>query len=57
MDFYSIETAPVLDRAVSCIPDFISGYSRDIMINRGEFVQCGIQTKGYGLKTSTGSSI
>lgn len=40
MDFYSIETAPVRGQAgqLSASPDFINGYSRDIMINRGEFV-------------------
>ena len=40
MDFYSIETSPVRGQAgqLAASPDFINGYSRDIMINRGEFV-------------------
>ena len=40
MDFYTIETSPVRGQAgqLAASPDFINGYSRDIMINRGEFV-------------------
>ena len=40
MDFYTIETSPVRGQSgqLAASPDFINGYSRDIMINRGEFV-------------------
>lgn len=59
MDFYSIETAPVRGQAgqLAASPDFINGYSRDIMINRGSSLLCGIQTLSCGLRESTRSLI
>ncbi len=49
MDFYSIEPLPVRGQAGQLAASRFHQriFSRDIMINRGEFVLCGIQT-GYG---------
>lgn len=59
MDFYSIETSPVRGQAgqLAAAPDFINGYSRDIMINRGEFVAVWDPTVSCGLRESTRSLI